>query len=84
MGGAMPADEECKRAVGMTPVELTAVQNAQDKARLGIAPEDYEAYDQGIMRGYNPDGTFIPGPNYEEAAWEQRKKNSPIIIVEDE
>jgi hypothetical protein len=83
MGAAVPADEECERAANMTPAKLQAAQHAQNKARLGIAPEDFEAFDSGLMVGYNPDGSWIPGPNFEEAAWEERKRNSPIII-EDE
>ncbi len=64
MGVAVPADEECRIAAGMTPEMIRAAMKAQDKVALGIAPEDYEEYDAGIMAGYNPDGTKKPGPNY--------------------
>jgi len=83
-GIAVPADEECERAVGMTPEQLTKAQHLQDRLRLGITPEDFKVFDDGVMRGYKPNGDWIPGPNYEEAAWQQRKQDSPLIIVEDE
>jgi hypothetical protein len=68
MGVGLPADEECEVAAGRTKAQLAQAQAAQDKVRLGIHPEDYDAYDQGLMLGYSPDGNWIPGPNYEEVA----------------
>lgn len=82
MGVAVPEDDECEKRAGMDPAQLVAAQHAQEKVRLGIAPEDYEAFDQGLMVGYEPDGEWTPGPNFEEAAWEERKRTSPIIIEE--
>ncbi|KKK76873.1 hypothetical protein LCGC14_2859290, partial [marine sediment metagenome] len=45
MGIATPEDEECTRAAGMTPSQMTDAQHAQEKVRRGIHPDDYEAYD---------------------------------------
>lgn len=83
LGMAVPADDECAKAAGMTPEQMKAAQHAQEKVRLGIHPDDFEAFDAGIMRGYNPDGTFIPGPNAPDQVVEENGRQGPIII-EDE
>lgn len=82
-GIADPADEECRVAAGLSDPEIVLAKMRQRRVAAGIHPDDYDAYDQGIMVGYNPDGSFKPGPNYEEAVWEETKRNSPIIF-EDE
>jgi hypothetical protein len=82
-GMAVPEDEECAKRVNMNPAQMATAQVAQEKARLGVAPEDYQAYDDGLMRGYKPDGSWIPGPNFDEYAWNESRKDSPIIL-EDE
>ena len=63
LGNADPADEECEKAAGMTMEQIKTAQHHQDYVRHGIWPEDYQAFDDGLMIGYNPDGTNIPGPN---------------------
>jgi hypothetical protein len=68
MGCAIPADEECQKACGMTPEMIRAAMRAQDKVSLGISPEDYEKFDAGEIAGYNPDGSYKPGPNFKAAA----------------
>lgn len=80
---AVPADDECAKAAGMTPEEMKVAQHHQDRVRLGIHPEDFEAFDSGIMAGYNPDGSFKPGPNYADHVVERNPQDGPIII-EDE
>ena len=82
-GIAVPADEECAKAAGMTAEQMKVARHHQDRARLGIHPDDFEAFDAGIMVGYNPDGTFIPGPNWTDHVMEENRKHGPIII-EDE
>ncbi len=62
-GVAEPADEECAAAVRLTPAELERQRVAYPKIAAGIHPDDFPAYDAGLMIGYNPDGSFIPGPN---------------------
>jgi len=83
-GCADPADEECRVAAGMSDPEIVLAKMHQRRKAAGIHPDDFEAFDTGVMVGYNPDGTWKPGPNFEDAAWEQRKEDSPIIIIEDE
>lgn len=83
-GIAVPADDECVKAAGnMTPAEMQTAQHSQERLRQGIHPDDFEAFDAGIMAGYNPDGTFKPGPNYADHVVENNRKHGPIII-EDE
>lgn len=83
MGVAEPADDECAQAAGLSPTQMAAAQHAQERVRLGIHPDDYEAFDSGIMAGYNPDGSFKPGPNYADHIVEENRRHGPIII-EDE
>ena len=63
MGVAVPEDEECAQAAGMNDEQIKAAIYAGKRTALGIAPEDFPAYDQGEMVGYNKDGSFVPGPN---------------------
>lgn len=63
-GVAEPADEECEEAAAMTPAMMAAAQAAQD--RIHIHPDDFEAFEAGKMIGYDEDGEWIPGPNFEE------------------
>jgi hypothetical protein len=63
MGVAVPDDEECELAAGMDEQAIQAAQHAAKRTALGIAPEDFEAYDRGEMTGYYRNGTPIPGPD---------------------
>lgn len=63
-GVAEPADEECEVRVSMTAEELAEAQQAQRRVAAGIHPEDYEAFDAGLMAGYDEDGHHVPGPNF--------------------
>lgn len=83
MGVAVPEDQECRMKAGMNGNQMIAAQHAYERVNRGISPEDYEAFDKGIMTGYNPDGSWVPGPNYDDWAWEKKKTESPIIIVEE-
>lgn len=66
LGVAEPADEECERAAGMTPDERRAAQHAARRLSAGIHPEDFALYDAGVIVGYNGDGTYKPGPNFDQ------------------
>lgn len=66
MGFAEPADEECEKAHGKTPEELVGIRHAARRTARGIHPEDFEAYDAGIITGYKPDGSYQPGENWVE------------------
>lgn len=63
MGVAEPVDEECREACNMTDEQIEAAKAAYPKLQAGIHPDDSEAYDRGEMVGYNPDGSWIHGPN---------------------
>ena len=87
MGCAEPADEECRAKANMSAAQMAAARYAYERVDRGIDPEDYDAYDKGYMVGYNPDGSWKPGPNYgehEEAQRRQRRRESPIIITDED
>lgn len=65
MGMAKPADDECRIRCGMTDTQIAAAALAQEKVSKGIHPDDYDRYDSGEILGYNPDGSYIPGPNWD-------------------
>lgn len=66
MGVAVPADEECKEAANMSPEQMKEAQHGAERLIRGIRPEDYKLFDRGVILGYNPDGSYIPGPNGHE------------------
>jgi len=66
MGSAEPADSECEVAAGVSPERRRELQRKYRMADRGIHPEDYEAFESGQMKGYNHDGSWIPGSNYVE------------------
>jgi hypothetical protein len=63
LGVAIPGDEECRIRAGMTEQQMSAAQYAARRLAAGIHPEDFGRYDAGEILGYNPDGSYIPGPN---------------------
>ncbi len=63
MGCAVPADDECAKACGMTPEMIRAAMKAYERLALGIHPDDFEKFDAGEIAGYNSDGSCKPGPN---------------------
>ena len=65
-GVAVPADEECAQAAGMSEDQMQKAQHAYGRVAAGIRPEDYELYDTGQITGYDPDGGYLPGPNWVE------------------
>ncbi len=67
MGCAVPADEECRVASGMTPDMIRLAMLAYNRLALGIHPDDFADFDAGIMAGYNADGSNKPGPNFKAA-----------------
>ena len=66
MGVAEPADEECEQWAGMNGQQRQQAQHAARRLSAGIHPEDFALFDAGIILGYNPDGTYKPGPNYDQ------------------
>jgi len=83
-GVAEPADSECARKANMSQESLEQAAYAYERADRGIIPEDFAAYDAGIMDGYNSDGSWIPGPNYDKWQREEQRKTSKLILPEDE
>lgn len=63
-GVAEPFDERCEQVSDRTPEQLANAQDAYEKVSKGIHPEDYDKYDAGQITGYNPDGSYIKGPNW--------------------
>lgn len=66
MGVAEPVDEECRRAANMSQEQFEAAQAAYPRLEAGILPEDFAAYEKGLMVGYDADNNWIPGPNADE------------------
>lgn len=66
MGVAEPADEECRIAASMNASQRAEAQHASRRLAAGIHPDDFGLFDAGIITGYNPDGTYKPGPNYDQ------------------
>jgi len=65
-GCAEPADDECRKRARITPDRMAAASRSYDRLEKGIHPEDFEAFDQGKMVGYDAQGNWIPGPNFEQ------------------
>lgn len=63
-GCAVPTDEACAIRANRNPSEIRAAQKAYERVNRGIAPEDYDKFDAGIILGYTPEGDYIPGPNF--------------------
>jgi len=65
-GQASPADEECARAVGMSPDELEVLRVEYEMNVKGVNNKgDRELYRAGVIVGYNADLSYQPGPNWE-------------------
>jgi len=80
MGCAIPLDDECIRAAGMTLAQIDH-QLVHYKAKVaGIQPEDMAAFLAGAMTGYDDNGDWIPGPKYADWA----AKHSSLILDSDE
>jgi len=64
-GQCAPKDEECVKALGWSEEKMRVVQLNCKMDNLGInRPEDRELYKAGVIAGYNPDLTYIHGPNW--------------------
>jgi hypothetical protein len=75
MGIAEPEDEECLQRAAMTPEQARGAQHAARRVTAGISPEDFPLYDAGIITGYNPDGSFVPGPNWDQMPQEDEDED---------
>lgn len=65
-GQAAPADDECAQAVGYTESQMASVQINYKMDSLGINDkDDRDLYRAGVILGYKPDKSYIPGPNWD-------------------
>lgn len=76
LGIAEPLDEECHRMARMTPEMIADARHRYERARHGIHPDDNQAFDAGLMTGYDADGNWIPGPNFQDEFY------SPEAVME--
>lgn len=78
-GQAVPVDDECRKACGMSADQIDAQQVNYQMDSIGIHdPEAREMYRGGIISGIDPEtGEYIPGP-----AWESY--HAAIKALEDE
>ena len=79
-GFCEPADDECREALGYTPEQIEEAKHRYQRIVDGIRPEDFAAYDFGAMLGYAEDGSWIPGPRWNEyqAAVKQLEESEDI------
>lgn len=64
-GQASPLDQECRDAVNLSPEQLAELQLENEMAEKGIRQEDRELYIKGIIDGYDADGKYKPGKNWD-------------------
>lgn len=65
-GQADPADQECIDAVGaMTPEQRELVKKRYRRLAAGITQDDLPLFDAGVILGYNGDGSYKHGPNWD-------------------
>lgn len=64
---AIPVDAEAKALCQpLTQREdQERLKKARDAVGLGIAPDDLEMFYNNEILGYRPDGSYIPGPNWQ-------------------
>jgi hypothetical protein len=78
-GQATPIDDECRQACGMTTEQLDTAQIGYVMDSLGINdPKHRDMYAGGVILGFDKDGEFIPGPNwdaYQQAIKELEKED---------
>ncbi len=82
MGVAIPADDECREAAGMTPEQIRKAKHGYSRLIAGIRPEDYTLFDRGVIKGYNPDGSYILGPNGHELEVIEEEDDDDIIATD--
>jgi hypothetical protein len=83
-GVAIPADDACRVRAKRTPEQMQAAQHAYERLMAHIEYDDWKLFDEGVIAGYNPDGSFKPGPNYSRlqefiAAEKQEAQEDDVI-----
>lgn len=84
MGVAQPEDVECANKANITKEQFERAEYAYERADRGIHPDDFRAYDAGLMDGYDAEGKWIPGENYAEHQRREARKHSKLVLPEDE
>ena len=64
-GMALPADEECAAKCQRSPEQMAAAQRAYERLSKAIHPEDFGLFDAGVITGYDAEGNYLPGPNFQ-------------------
>lgn len=65
-GQGHPLDDECVKASGLNPAQLRERQKDYEMTAKGInRPEDRILYKAGVIAGYDTDGEYIHGPNWD-------------------
>lgn len=80
MGQAEAADDECKAMTVQTDEQRALTLHAAARLAAGIAKEDFDLYDRGIIVGYNADGSYKPGPNWDQRPKEEDRKTEDSDI----
>lgn len=64
-GQASPIDDECREAVNLTADQLATLQLENEIAEKGVRQEDRELYIKGVIDGYDAEGNYKPGANWD-------------------
>jgi len=78
IGMAVSMDEECEAKADRTPEQLKQARYEHLRTKTGIHPDHYHLYDSGQVLGYNPDGSYKPGPNFVK----NEEEESNLILPE--
>lgn len=70
-GCAEPVDPQCRARAGVSGAKLEDLKRKYQRADRGIWPIDWDAYDAGLMVGYNEDSSWKPGPNWTDGCEEE-------------
>lgn len=66
-GIAKPFDDECRQAAGMDATELDEAHYRFVRSfERCIRKNDWPLYDAGVITGYRDDGSYEPGPKWDE------------------
>lgn len=64
-GQAAPDNDFTAKACGLSAAETADMQHRYKRLLAGIDPDDFELFDAGVIVGYDKDGEYRPGPNWD-------------------
>lgn len=67
-GIGLPVDDDSAKEVGMTPDDFARVQVEYDATLAQITPADLNLFRAGAITGYDDNGNYVLGPNWEKHA----------------